>query len=238
VYSYIQSRFYRSPEVLLGLSYTTAIDMWSLGCICAELFLGLPIFPGHSEYDQVCRHVEILGLPPVAMLEHGRNTRKYFRSDSESESENERGDKPKRERKKKEEFDLQKCYELIILEEEMLKMLLKDGSLDRDAVEKLKLIRNALIKENGMLRSSREQAATLLLENVSMAVDTQSEVFLERQEVQERQASLQGAASTGKCACQGREDSRGRDSDRYREFRTNQSGGSGRSYAASSAGSK
>ena len=33
VYSYIQSRFYRSPEVLLGLSYDCAIDMWSLGCI-------------------------------------------------------------------------------------------------------------------------------------------------------------------------------------------------------------
>lgn len=33
MYKYIQSRFYRAPEVLLGLPYTTAIDMWSLGCI-------------------------------------------------------------------------------------------------------------------------------------------------------------------------------------------------------------
>lgn len=39
-------------KVLLGVPYTSAIDMWSLGCICAELFLGLPVFPGHSEYDQ------------------------------------------------------------------------------------------------------------------------------------------------------------------------------------------
>ncbi|KAG8690440.1 dual specificity protein kinase yak1, partial [Ceratobasidium sp. 395] len=46
VYTYIQSRFYRSPEVLLGMSYTSAIDMWSLGCIAVELFLGLPLFPG------------------------------------------------------------------------------------------------------------------------------------------------------------------------------------------------
>ncbi|CAE6367938.1 unnamed protein product, partial [Rhizoctonia solani] len=38
VYTYIQSRFYRSPEVLLGMSYTSAIDMWSLGCIAVELF--------------------------------------------------------------------------------------------------------------------------------------------------------------------------------------------------------
>ncbi len=46
VYSYIQSRFYRSPEVVLGTSYNVAIDMWSLGCVAAELFLGLPLFPG------------------------------------------------------------------------------------------------------------------------------------------------------------------------------------------------
>lgn len=61
VYTYIQSRFYRSPEVLLGLSYTASIDMWSLGCIAVELFLGLPLFPGTSEYNQICRIVEMLG---------------------------------------------------------------------------------------------------------------------------------------------------------------------------------
>ena len=61
VYTYIQSRFYRSPEVLLGMPYTTAIDMWSLGCIAVELFLGLPLFPGTSEYNQITRIVEMLG---------------------------------------------------------------------------------------------------------------------------------------------------------------------------------
>ncbi|KAI8370586.1 uncharacterized protein BYT42DRAFT_548827 [Radiomyces spectabilis] len=60
-YTYIQSRFYRSPEVLLGLPYTSAIDMWSLGCIATELFLGLPLFPGSSEYNQISRIVEMLG---------------------------------------------------------------------------------------------------------------------------------------------------------------------------------
>jgi dual specificity protein kinase YAK1 len=63
IFQYIQSRYYRSPEVLLGLPYDTAIDMWSLGCICAELFLGIPIFPGNSEYDQLSRIIEILGPP-------------------------------------------------------------------------------------------------------------------------------------------------------------------------------
>jgi len=83
VYPYIQSRFYRSPEVLLGLPYTSAIDMWSLGCICAELYLGLPVFPGQSEYDQVCRIVKILGVPPTHMLDKGGNTKKYFRREEE-----------------------------------------------------------------------------------------------------------------------------------------------------------
>ena len=79
MYTYIQSRFYRSPEVLLGLPYDAGIDMWSLGCICAEMFLGLPIFPGVSEHNQLTRIVEMLGAPPEFMLEHGGNTGKYFR---------------------------------------------------------------------------------------------------------------------------------------------------------------
>ncbi|EPR59277.1 putative cell-cycle-associated protein kinase DYRK2 [Toxoplasma gondii GAB2-2007-GAL-DOM2] len=51
-YSYIQSRFYRSPEVLLGLSYGCPIDIWSLGCILAELQTGHPLFAGENETDQ------------------------------------------------------------------------------------------------------------------------------------------------------------------------------------------
>mmetsp|Transcript_3115 Transcript_3115/g.1828 ORF Transcript_3115/g.1828 Transcript_3115/m.1828 type:complete len:153 (-) Transcript_3115:391-849(-) len=51
VYSYIQSRFYRAPEVILGRPYDSKIDTWSLGCIAAELFIGIPLFPGNSEYD-------------------------------------------------------------------------------------------------------------------------------------------------------------------------------------------
>ncbi|KAI3708274.1 hypothetical protein L2E82_37440 [Cichorium intybus] len=62
VYSYIQSRYYRSPEVLLGYQYTTAIDMWSFGCIVAELFLGVPLFPGALEFDLLRRMIKILGV--------------------------------------------------------------------------------------------------------------------------------------------------------------------------------
>jgi dual specificity protein kinase YAK1 len=78
VYTYIQSRFYRSPEVLLGLPYSSAIDMWSLGCIVVELFLGLPLFPGSSEYNQVSRIVEMLGMPPTWMLEMGKQSGEFF----------------------------------------------------------------------------------------------------------------------------------------------------------------
>ncbi|KAJ6084405.1 hypothetical protein N7486_011205 [Penicillium sp. IBT 16267x] len=78
VYTYIQSRFYRSPEVLLGLPYSSAIDMWSLGCIVVELFLGLPLFPGSSEYNQVCRIVDMMGLPPAWMLEMGKQSGEFF----------------------------------------------------------------------------------------------------------------------------------------------------------------
>ncbi|KAH6687485.1 kinase-like domain-containing protein [Plectosphaerella plurivora] len=78
VYTYIQSRFYRSPEVLLGLPYSSAIDMWSLGCIVVELFLGLPLFPGSSEYNQVSRIVDMLGNPPSWMIEMGKQAGEFF----------------------------------------------------------------------------------------------------------------------------------------------------------------
>ncbi|CAG8537117.1 10335_t:CDS:2 [Funneliformis caledonium] len=78
VYTYIQSRFYRSPEVLLGLPYSSSIDMWSLGCIAVELFLGLPLFPGSSEYNQVSRIVEMMGIPPAYMIEVGKTAHEYF----------------------------------------------------------------------------------------------------------------------------------------------------------------
>jgi serine/threonine protein kinase len=93
VYTYIQSRFYRSPEVLIGLPYTSAIDMWSLGCIAAELYLGLPIFPGTSEFDQMTRIVEVLGNPPKGMLQTGRSTRKFFRLVEEGEEREEEEDR-------------------------------------------------------------------------------------------------------------------------------------------------
>jgi dual specificity tyrosine-phosphorylation-regulated kinase 2/3/4 len=63
VYTYIQSRFYRAPEIMLGIPYDCGIDMWSFGCIAAELYIGYPIFPGDSEGDQLSRIMEMVGFP-------------------------------------------------------------------------------------------------------------------------------------------------------------------------------
>ncbi|XVF79990.1 hypothetical protein PTKIN_Ptkin15bG0034500 [Pterospermum kingtungense] len=62
--SYICSRYYRAPELIFGATeYTNAIDMWSVGCVMAELLLGQPLFPGESGVDQLVEIIKILGTP-------------------------------------------------------------------------------------------------------------------------------------------------------------------------------
>ncbi|CAN6484895.1 unnamed protein product [Victoria cruziana] len=62
--SYICSRYYRAPELIFGATeYTTAIDMWSAGCVLAELLQGQPLFPGESGVDQLVEIIKILGTP-------------------------------------------------------------------------------------------------------------------------------------------------------------------------------
>ncbi|CAI5966840.1 unnamed protein product [Closterium sp. NIES-65] len=62
--SYICSRYYRAPELIFGATeYTTAIDIWSAGCVMAELLLGQPLFPGESGVDQLVEIIKVLGTP-------------------------------------------------------------------------------------------------------------------------------------------------------------------------------
>uniref|UniRef100_A0A673HT82 Dual specificity tyrosine-phosphorylation-regulated kinase 1A n=1 Tax=Sinocyclocheilus rhinocerous TaxID=307959 RepID=A0A673HT82_9TELE len=84
IYQYIQSRFYRSPEVLLGMPYDLAIDMWSLGCILVEMHTGEPLFSGANEVDQMNKIVEVLGVPPNHILEQASKARKFFEKMSDS----------------------------------------------------------------------------------------------------------------------------------------------------------
>eukprot|EP01022_Parablepharisma_sp_SALTPOND_P012846 TRINITY_DN1668_c0_g1_i1.p1 TRINITY_DN1668_c0_g1~~TRINITY_DN1668_c0_g1_i1.p1 ORF type:complete len:896 (-),score=44.75 TRINITY_DN1668_c0_g1_i1:6443-9130(-) len=80
IYTYIQSRFYRAPEIMLGIPYTSSIDMWSLGCILAELWTGLPIFPGECESEQFCMIMEVCGLPPKVLVDSGSRRKVFFDS--------------------------------------------------------------------------------------------------------------------------------------------------------------
>ena len=80
VYTYIQSRFYRSPEVILGMSYGMPIDMWSLGCILAELLTGYPIFPGEDEREQLACIMEVFGPPEKHLIEKSTRKKLFFDS--------------------------------------------------------------------------------------------------------------------------------------------------------------
>ncbi|XP_015198040.1 dual specificity tyrosine-phosphorylation-regulated kinase 3 isoform X2 [Lepisosteus oculatus] len=80
VYTYIQSRFYRAPEVILGSRYGMPIDMWSFGCILAELLTGYPLFPGEDEADQLACMMELLGMPPQKLLEQAKRAKNFINS--------------------------------------------------------------------------------------------------------------------------------------------------------------
>lgn len=78
LYTYIQSRFYRAPEVVLGLPYGRPIDMWSFGCILCELLTGYPIFPGENEVEQFLCIAEVLGPPPPRMVDECTRKKNFF----------------------------------------------------------------------------------------------------------------------------------------------------------------
>ena len=61
---YVATRWYRAPELVLRQpNYDQSVDVFALGCIMAELYLGRPLFPGVSEADQLTRIITILGTP-------------------------------------------------------------------------------------------------------------------------------------------------------------------------------
>ena len=61
---YVATRWYRAPEVLMGsCTYSKAVDMWSIGCIMAELYTGKSLFPGKSTINQIEKIIEVMGKP-------------------------------------------------------------------------------------------------------------------------------------------------------------------------------
>ncbi|XP_030369639.1 putative glycogen synthase kinase-3 homolog [Scaptodrosophila lebanonensis] len=78
--SYICSRYYRAPELIFGATnYTTKIDMWSAGCVLAELLLGQLLFPGDSGVDQIVEIVKVMGTPTNEQLREMNPNYKQFK---------------------------------------------------------------------------------------------------------------------------------------------------------------
>lgn len=66
---YVCSRYYRAPELILGLEmYTTSIDLWSAGCVMAEMMLGQPLFTGKDGINQLVEIIKVLGTPTPSQL--------------------------------------------------------------------------------------------------------------------------------------------------------------------------
>lgn len=77
-YEYIQSRFYRAPEVMIGVKYGPPMDIWSFALIVVELLLGKPLFPGENELDQLSMIAEVLGSPNTGLVKQGKRRSEFF----------------------------------------------------------------------------------------------------------------------------------------------------------------
>ncbi|RDD40063.1 Mitogen-activated protein kinase 10 [Trichoplax sp. H2] len=78
---YVVTRYYRAPEVVLGLGYQENVDVWSVGCIMGEMIRGTVLFPGDDHLDQWNKIIQQLGTPPDDFLDKlGHSTRNYILS--------------------------------------------------------------------------------------------------------------------------------------------------------------
>lgn len=75
---YVVTRYYRAPEVILGMGYKENVDVWSIGCIFGELIRGRVLFPGADHIDQWTKVIEQLGTPDRAFMEKLSSTFKHY----------------------------------------------------------------------------------------------------------------------------------------------------------------
>jgi len=78
---YLVSRFYRAPEIILGLPYDHPLDIWSVGCCLYELYSGKIMFPGSTNNDMLRLHMELKGPFPKKMLRKGAFIDQHFDKD-------------------------------------------------------------------------------------------------------------------------------------------------------------
>ena len=83
LYTYIQSRFYRAPEVVLENPYGPEIDIWSYGCLLCELYTGKALFEAFDEEELMGMMISIIGMPPPDLLETAKRAKYYFDEDGE-----------------------------------------------------------------------------------------------------------------------------------------------------------
>ena len=75
---YVQSRYYRAPEIVLGIEYDNEVDMWSLGCIIYELITGSPLFPARDENELLEYFIVTMGHIPEYLLQHAKKYKQFF----------------------------------------------------------------------------------------------------------------------------------------------------------------
>jgi len=81
LYTYIQSRFYRAPEIVLESPYSTEIDIWSYGCLLCEISTGKPLFEADDENELISMIFSLIGLPPLNTLSNSKRAHYYFNNE-------------------------------------------------------------------------------------------------------------------------------------------------------------
>ena len=82
-FSYVQSRMYRAPEIVMGIPYDHSVDMWSVGCILFEMLNGSPLFPARDENELLEYHIVTLGDIPSDLARTGKNYKSLFKWNKE-----------------------------------------------------------------------------------------------------------------------------------------------------------
>ena len=142
-YIYIQSRYYRAPEIILGLDYGYEIDMWSLGCILCELYCGIPIFPGENEYDMLYYIMEYIGIPPKELIDNSPKKLEFFNEDgSPLEKKNSLGKIRRPNKKSIEAFLINADKDFIDLIQNILKWNKDERFKPEDALKHNFIIKN------------------------------------------------------------------------------------------------